>query len=156
MEIDELIEDVIQREGTEFTDHPADRGGPTKYGITAGTLLAWMVRNLTKEMAVEIYEYQYLKGPKIHHLPDSMIPVVFDSAVNHGPSQAIRWLQRAVGVEEDGLIGPVTIRAASTSTGVVEKIVGYRKDFYRWLVDRDQSQKVFLAGWMKRVNAFLT
>jgi len=156
MEISELIDDVIEKEGTTFTDHPADRGGPTKFGITADTLLSWMVRNLSREMAAEIYEHLYYKEPKINHLPDKVIPVVFDSAVNHGPSQAIKWLQRAVGVKDDGIIGPVTIRAASTATDVVEKIVSSRKHFYRRLVDRDVSQQAFLAGWLRRADSFLS
>lgn len=36
---------------------------------------------------------------------------MFDAAVNSGPGQAIRWLQRAVGAADDGIVGPLTLVA---------------------------------------------
>ena len=41
-EIKDCLEKILEREGwPKYTDHPDDRGGPTKGGITLGTLRSW-------------------------------------------------------------------------------------------------------------------
>jgi len=70
--VESLIDDIIRREGG-FVNHPADRGGPTKYGITAKTLgnwrqLGWLatsdeVATLTESEAREIYRHRYILAP---------------------------------------------------------------------------------------------
>src|SRR5690606_9651751 len=91
--IDKLITDVMRREGWDkYTNHPADRGGPTKWGIT---LRAWSdylgqemtpadVQAITEFGARRFYEDVFFKRPKFDRLPSRLWPVVFDCAVNHG------------------------------------------------------------------------
>ena len=116
--VDELLDEVIAREGG-FVHQPADRGGPTKYGITQATLSEWLgrpatveeIRQLDEETAREIYVARYLAGPRIDTLPSAIVGQVFDMAVNLGVRRAVRILQEVLGlaglrVDVDGVIGP--------------------------------------------------
>jgi lysozyme family protein len=124
-DVGQLIEDILRREGG-FVDHPADRGGPTKYGITHKTLSQYVghavlrkdVENLKEDLAREIYERNYYFAPRIDRLPEAIQPFVFDSAVNHGPRRAIIFVQSVCNqagyqphLFEDGAMGPNTRKA---------------------------------------------
>lgn len=160
-----LIDDIILREGG-FVDHPADRGGPTKHGITQATLARWRgapvtrddVAELTFEDARQIYRRLYIDDPGFHHIFDRRLQAaVVDAGVHHGPATAARWLQAAVGARPDGVIGPRTIEAMRGAPpdrarrGVVRQRVQYMVD----VVARGPSQLVFLRGWIARALAFL-
>lgn len=167
-QIDRLIEAVIEREGG-YVDHPNDRGGPTKYGITRATLAAWVGRRvtadevaaITKDVAAAIYYRVYYARPGIARLPEQLRPIVFDMAVQHDPERAIKILQKLISrftpIEIDGIIGPQTlagIEMAMAST-FINALVAARLDFYLRIVARDKSQRVFLNGWINRAKDFL-
>lgn len=170
--VDAMIDDVIRREGG-FTNHPADRGGPTKYGITQMTLARYLgrkvtvndVQDLDRALAVEIYRRVYYLEPRIDTLPESVRAFLFDSAVNHGPKQAIRFLQQvcnAAGfgrLAVDGLMGPRTRRQAAIAEDamgdwLLAALAEERRMFYQQIVDHDPTQRVFLKGWMNRLAEF--
>jgi lysozyme family protein len=169
--IDDLLDEVITREGG-FVHHPADRGGPTKFGITQATLSAWLgrpatvdeVRSLDEEPAREIYVTRYLAGPRIDTLPPEIVSQLFDMAANHGPRRAVRILQEVLnlagwGVDVDGVIGPQTRKAAFEAQAemgpfLTNAIADQRTNFYRRLVAADPTQRVFLRGWLRRAEAF--
>ena len=60
--IDGLIDDLIAREGG-FVDHPADKGGPTHWGITQAVArrhgYKGQMENLPRSVAALIYKQQY-------------------------------------------------------------------------------------------------
>jgi len=153
----EMIYDLINREGG-YVDHPADRGGPTNFGITLDTMLRWLVETMPTETAVQIYEKNYLMRPRINELPEILIPFMFDSAVHHGPKKAIEMLQWEIGVSPDGVIGPKTIAAAKkhASPALVNDLVARRLEYFHNIVLRDSSQSVFLKGWISRAESFQT
>mgnify|MGYP005839663143 CR=1 FL=1 len=169
--VDKLLDELLAREGG-YVHHPADRGGPTKYGITQRTLSEWLgrpasideVRTLDEETAREIYVARYLAGPRIDTLPGGIVGQVFDMAVNHGPRRAVRILQEVLGlagwrVDIDGAVGPETRRAAFEAQErmgpfLANAIADQRANFYRRLVAADPSQGVFLRGWLARAEAF--
>ncbi len=169
--IDALLEDLIRKEGG-YVNHPNDKGGPTKYGITQGTLSAWLgrkasvadVQNLALQDAEEIYKANYYHKPKIDQLPDAIQPVVFDTAVNSGSGKAVSMLQEVLTKQghelvADGVIGNMTIAAAEKSVAANAKalINAYcdrRKAFFISIAARNPSQKVFLTGWINRSNSF--
>ena len=159
---DDIIDDVLRREGG-FVDHPADRGGATNFGVTRATLAAWRgkpvtvddVRALTQAEARAIYLAQYVTRPGFSHIRDATLRgVVVDAGVHHGPVRAARWLQAAVGVTEDGVVGPRTLAAvnAADAEEVIDKVVAYRLRFIAGIVARDTSQAVFLVGWVTRAT----
>jgi lysozyme family protein len=170
--IDGMVADILRREGG-FVHHPADRGGPTKFGITQRTLSAYLgraatveeVRALSAELAAEIYRRDYFLAPRLDGLPEPIQPFVFDSAVNHGPRRAVRLVQQvceAAGfgpIAVDGVCGPQTRRVAAEAERVMgdwllAALVEERRNLYRQIVASDPSQRVFLDGWMNRVAEF--
>ena len=164
MTVDAILDEVIRREGG-YVHDPADRGGPTKYGITQRTLRAWRgqpmtaadVRQLTRDEARAIYRRQYVDAPGFATLPDPLRAQVMDNAVTSGPRQAIRDLQRAIGgVTVDGRLGPKT-RAALQRQGVAAvhaRLIQARAVRIGRIVQRDPTQARFLAGWLTRITAF--
>lgn len=172
--VNDMISDVLRREGG-YVDHPADRGGATKYGVTQGTLSRYLgkiatktdVRNLTRDEAAEIYREGYYAGPNIDALPRELQPFLFDCAVNHGPKRAIRFLQAVLNaagfgpLSVDGVAGPQTRRAAAKALKemgpwLLAALVEERRVFYRLIVERDPTQVVFLRGWLARADEFDT
>lgn len=170
--IDALIADVLRREGG-FVHHPADRGGPTKFGITQRTLSRHLgrpasltdVRELSPELAAEIYRRDYFLAPRIEALPERIQPFVFDCAVHHGPPRAIRFVQEVcndagVGpLVADGVCGPATRRAAAEADRIMGErllaaLVGARRGFFHAIVAADPRQRVFLNGWLNRLAEF--
>ena len=168
---DEMIDDILAREGG-FVNHPADRGGPTNFGVTQATLASWRgreatiddVRSLSIDEARDIYRTIYYVGPKIDKLASLIQPLVFDMSINHGPGTAIKLLQRilnerGITCEVDGGIGDETIRCALTATDqfgteLINFLVDKRIQFYHQIVEKNPSQSVFLKGWLKRANEF--
>ena len=165
--IDTLIDRVIKREGG-FVDHPDDRGGPTKYGITGYTLASWRnegidsddVEALTVMEARDIYLAMYWQEAKLDLLPVSPVlqEMLFDAAVQHDPYDATRFLQRAVNSKPDGLIGPNTIAAVEEmeSDMVAARFMSERLKHYGQLITSNPSQAVFAHGWMNRMSEFVT
>lgn len=162
-----IINDIIKREGG-YVNHPDDRGGPTNMGITLKTLARFRdevvvdsdVENLTREEAVKIYWRDYVRKPGFDYIhSDSLAEHLVDIGVLHGPERAIKWLQQAIGVEPDGVIGPVTLSAVNEGTLLAEEVskmlAVFRIRFMGRLISNDHSQAAFAAGWLKRATEFL-
>ena len=164
MTLDQLLTEVIRREGG-YVHDPADRGGPTKYGITQRTLRAWRsqavsaddVRRLTRDEARAIYRQRYVDEPGFATLPDPLRAQVVDDGVLSGPRQAVKDLQRAIGgVTVDGRLGPQT-RAALRQQGVAgvhARLIQVRAARIGRIVQRHPDQARFLTGWLTRITAF--
>lgn len=164
---DDIITEVLAREGgAKFTNNPADRGGPTKFGITLAALASWRglplanvtaadVETMGEDEARLIYRARYIKGPGFDAIESPELrSVVVDCGVNHGPKNAIRMLQRALGaVEDDGWLGDLTLHVANESNGRVTalRVCAERARFFGRLISADHSQAIFAAGWMNRV-----
>ena len=163
---DVIIERILAREGG-YVDHPADRGGPTKFGITRDTLEHWRgfavsaedVAKLTKDEAKQILRFRYIVQPGFDHLDDDRLrAIVVDTAVHSGPRQAVVLLQRALDVDEDGILGPVTLNAANQlestdAESLMVRVLTARMRFLVNLVLKSPDQLAFLAGWTERVMA---
>lgn len=163
--IDEVISDILRREGG-FVSHLADRGGPTKFGITASTLYEWRgrlvsqedVRTLTEAEARDIYLKRYVTDHKLEQIPNEQVrALVVDDGVLSGPRTAIQTLQRVLKVPFDGVLGPQTIAAvaAANPDALIVQLTKARCLRYARLAQRDPSQAVFIAGWIDRAFDFL-
>lgn len=162
---DEIIADVIAREG-DFVNDPNDPGGPTRWGITRRTLAQYRnrdvtiteIEHLTVNEAKEIYRALYLVGPGIVTILDpSLRALVLDSAVNHGPTKAIRMLQEAAGVKVDGIFGPQTRKAVNGAAAgkLWLKMMAERVSVYGRIITDNPAQAKFAAGWMNRMKGLL-
>jgi lysozyme family protein len=160
MNFDKAFELLIGHEGG-YTTNPKDAGNwtggkvgvgvnkGTKYGIAANSYPNLDIKNLSLDQAKAIYKRDYWDKVKGDQLPQSLAFHVFDMAVNSGVSRGIKLLQKTIGTNEDGLIGPKTL-AAVNAMNVNHAIHIYnanRLQFYTSL--RDFS--VFGKGWVNRV-----
>jgi lysozyme family protein len=163
--VDTILADILRREGG-FVDHSADRGGPTNKGITLDTLSRWRrhpagiadLRALTDDEARAIYRAEYIDRPGLGRIRDPyLLALAVDCAVNHGPVRVIRWLQKIVGVLDDGVFGDVTEVAVNSADPVklYQRLLGRRIEFYGEICVRDPSQLAFLVGWLRRACEFL-
>lgn len=169
--VERMIDEVIAREGG-FVNHPADRGGPTKFGIAQATLSAWRgmpcdaadVASLARAEAAAIYRALYFEKPRIALLPAPLQPFLFDCAVHHGPRAAVLLLQRVLNENgfacaRDGALGPETAHActaafATLGSALLQALIDARLSALRRMATNDPSQRVFLKGWTRRVQSF--
>lgn len=151
------LEHVLAHEGG-YVDHPKDPGGATNMGITRNTLAAWRgrsvskdeVRNLTKTEAAAIYRANYWTPVGGDDLPAGLDYVAFDGAVNSGVSRGAKWVQGALGVNQDGKVGPQTISAAHRLDPrvAINRACDARMNFLRSL----GTWGTFGRGWTRRVD----
>lgn len=155
MNFDQAFDVLIGHEGG-YSNHPADPGGETMWGVTRRVALqegyAGEMRYLPRDTAKAIYRKKYWDAVRADELPAVLRYGVFDAAVNSGVSQAVKWLQQAVDVQDDGVIGPMTIAAAKKADFLaLPNMLGYRLDFMTSLPTWGQ----FGRGWARRIAAIL-
>ena len=136
-----------------YSDHPADSGGKTMYGITEAqarkTGYKGAMQDLPLDLAKRIYKEEYWSVVRAEELPIGIRYLMFDAAVNSGPVQAIKWLQRAIGAKDDGVFGPETMKCLSqlTADSVRMKLLAQRLRFMADLT----NWPAFGRGWAKRI-----
>ena len=172
--IDSLIDEVIGREGG-YSNHPADRGGPTCWGITQAVArensYRGDMRSLPRSTAAEIYKRLYWTKPKFDQVA-KVAPLIaaelFDTGINMGPAVAAGFLQRALNalnrgandypdVGADSQIGPRTIdaltrflrvRGPSGEQVLLKAIEALQGERYLALAERRPANEAFLYGWL--------
>jgi len=180
MNVDQQIDELIEREG-EYVNHPADRGGPTRFGITEQRARAYGykgdMRTLPRETAVQIYRKAYWERPGFDEVAKRMPKVaeeLFDTGVNMGQKRAGEFLQISLNalnqeakdypdVPEDGDVGPMSLHALDrfqARRGIMAETVLLRAlnclqgEKYIAITRANQSQEAFLYGWLlNRVGA---
>ena len=148
-----------------FVNHPDDRGGITNCGITIDTYRAYCgqdktikdLQNMSYGTWCKIMKDGYwdkVKGDEIEN--QSLAEIIADWCVNSGTS-GIRKMQEVVGCKPDGIVGPITLSMINTSDAAQlhERIWKARQQHYINIVKRDERQKVFMNGWMNRLNKFV-
>ena len=142
------IEFVFRWEGEYYENDPDDAGGETKFGIDKRTHPTEDIRNLTEKRAREIYKIHYWDAVHADELPLGVGEIVADIGVNSGLPRASRWLQRAVGTTEDGVIGLKTLLAASKANKhqLELAMLDRRDEFYRSIAKGSHAK--FLRGWL--------
>lgn len=145
---------VLKSEGGN-DDDPADHGGRTSRGIIQREYDAWRrlqglptrdVWTATDDEISTIYHDEYW-NPFCDGMPIGVDYLYFDMAVNAGPHRAAVLLQRALGVTDDGRIGPITKEAIQKADA--KQLIGSYSDakrsFYLSL-----HQPRFTNGWLNR------
>lgn len=147
---DEIIKKTLQYEGG-YSNDSDDAGGETKYGISQRQYPNVDISNLTLQDALKIYKEDYYDRHNLSRINSKKIQwKVFDINVNAG--RGVKFLQRAVGVKEDGIIGDVTAKAVNekNEVQVLMSLREIQENFYKEIVRRKPSQKKFLKGWLRR------
>lgn len=152
---------VLRHEGG-YVNHESDPGGHTNKGITLATFRRYIkpsgtvsdLKKITDAQVSVCYRRNYWDAVSGATLPDGVDYAVFDFAVNSGPSRAVKYLQRVVGVKEDGKIGPATMKAvrAMLPAGIINKLCDLRLAFLK-AIKKGAQWKVFGKGWDARVKS---
>ena len=152
MNFDTAFNKLLGIEG-DYSDHPADPGGKTRWGVTEAVArevgYRGDMRDLPVDLAKRIYLEKFWTPIKAEELPVGIRYTVFDGAVNSGVGQSIKWLQRALGVVDDGVIGPKTLAAANAQNAdaLRMRILASRLRFMSEL----STWPAFGRGWARRI-----
>lgn len=180
MTIDQLIDGVIGREGG-YSNHPADRGGPTRWGVTEQVARAYGykgdMRTLPRETAAAIYKRRYWSDvgfDRVAAVYPKVAEEMFDTGINMGQAVAGRFLQRALNLLNlgattypdmtvDGLIGAMTIagldafkkkRGAAGEAVLLKTLDGFQVGRYADITEARPANEAFFYGWIaNRVGA---
>jgi lysozyme family protein len=171
---DSLIEDLIAREGG-FVANPADRGGPTRFGITQAVARAHGYRGdmarLPRDTAAAIYRERYWTAPRLDRvaaLAPTVAAELFDTGANMGPAAAAGFLRRALNAlnrsQKDYRDIPVAgavdanalaalgdflrLRAPGGEAVLVKALDALQGERYLALAEQRPADEVFLYGWL--------
>ena len=146
---DKCLDMALKHEGG-YVNHPNDPGGETNLGISKRSYPREDIKGMTRKRAGEIYKRDYWDAVSGDLLPSGIDYVAFDAAINSGVSRGAKWMQRAVGVTQDGRIGPETIKACfeCDAINVINRACTYRLSFLQNL----NTWGSFGRGWQRRVD----
>jgi lysozyme family protein len=156
VDFDQAFDLLLGHEGG-YVDHPRDPGGATRWGITERVARVAGYRGDMREfpvtLAKRIAKAEYWDAVRADQLPPALRYAVFDAAYNSGPTQAAKWLQRALGVVDDGVIGPKTLAAASAASpcALRPRMLAQRLRFMTDLA----TWPAFGKGWARRIAALM-
>lgn len=142
------FEILLEHEGG-WNNHAADPGGETKFGISKRAHPNVDIPNLTVARAKDIYRTEYWGAARCGELHWPAALSLFDTAVNCGVPQAVRWLQLAAGVTPDGSFGPRTMAAVQAAAPLD---IGTDILVRRMLSNaRLETWDIFGRGWTRRI-----
>lgn len=172
--VDGLIDALIEREGG-YVNHPADKGGPTCFGITEAVArahgYAGPMRQMPRSDAAAIYKRLYWLRPHFDDVAKRstrLAAELFDTGANMGPAVAVTFLQRALtalnrnakdypDLTPDGRIGATTMaaldtflasRGANGETVLLRALEALQGERYLRLAERRPANEAFLYGWL--------
>lgn len=152
MDFDQAFDRLMGHEGG-YVNHPSDPGGETNWGVTKRVAreygYAGDMRSLTREKAKEITKVMYWDRAHCGEIDPALAFQVLDAAYNHGIGNATRMLQRAAGVVDDGVIGPVSLAKLKEMylSDVLLLFNAERLEFYTKI----STWPTFGKGWASRV-----
>jgi lysozyme family protein len=174
MDADTLIDGVIGREGG-YSNHAADRGGATRWGITEAVARAHgyrgEMRAFPRAEAVSLYKRIYWTRPgldRVNEIAPRIAAELFDTGVNMGPGVAASFLHRAlnalnrggsdyadlapaVGID-DATVAALSIflarRAPYGERILMKALEALQGERYLDLAERRPANEAFLYGWL--------
>lgn len=180
MNIDQLIDGVIGREGG-YSNHPADRGGPTRWGVTEQVARAYGykgdMKDLPRETAAAIYKRRYwtdVRFDQVGAVYPRVAAEMFDTGINMGQAVAGKFLQRALNllnrgatdypdIAADGVLGAMSIaslnafkkvRGAAGEDVLFKLLDGFQVARYAEITEGRPANEAFMFGWIaNRIGA---
>ncbi|WP_375272034.1 glycoside hydrolase family 108 protein [Sphingomonas sp.] len=174
MTVNQIIDATIGKEGG-YSNHPADKGGPTRWGVTEQVARAYGyagdMRVLPRATAFDIYLKRYWTEPRFADVAavyPELGPEMFDTGVNMGTSIPGAFLQRALNllnrgatdypdIAADGRIGTMTIaalkkfaavRGAAGGKVLLKTIDGFQLGRYADITEARPANEAFFYGWV--------
>ena len=132
-----------------YVNDVRDPGGETKFGISKRSYPGVDIKSLTLEQAQAIYKRDYWDEASCERMPPKIAIAVFDAAVHHGPKTAIKLLQRALKVADDGEYGRIThgtLQSRDTNE-TLELLLAHRAIY----LTTCPAWPTYKLGWLKRL-----
>jgi len=163
-----LAPKILYHEGG-FVDDPADHGGATNMGVTLST---WRqvgydkdgdgdidvddIRLLTRVDAIMVLKRFYWDRWKADQINNQSVANVLVDWLWCSGKWGIVIPQRILGLDDDGIVGPVTIQKVNAADQRVLHglIIQERKKFIDAIIARDPTQMRFRRGWINRLNDY--
>jgi lysozyme family protein len=132
-----------------YSDGAGDPGGESNWGISKRSYPHVTIATLTRDGAKAIYRRDFWTRIDADHLAAGVAFQLFDFAVNSGIETAVRALQRAVGVADDGYWGPISNAAcaAMSESDLILRVNAERLDFMTYLSNWPTASR----GWARRI-----
>lgn len=151
-----------------FCNHPNDKGGPTNRGVTLATYKEYChemgkpdptietLRNLGFSEYCNILRWHSWDTWQADKINSQQVAEILVDWVYNSGAWGVKKPQTFLGLKPDGLVGPKTLKAVNDYDPrlLFTHIKSMRKEFYLNIVKANPSQKVFLKGWMNRVDSF--
>lgn len=165
--VDELAVLLFKWEGG-YANHKDDHGGPTNMGVTIATYREYCRRHgkpepgvgelkaIGRDTVIDILRTMYwnpCKGDRIAN--QSIANLVVGGCWGSGLGY-IRVVQGVLGVMADGIVGERTLAAINgqPQQELFRRLWERRRKYFLDIVERDPSQRVFLKGWLNRLNDY--
>ena len=153
---DEALRRLLVHEGG-YTNHPADPGGPTNFGITIDDYRKYVkpnataadVRAMKLEEAKAIYRRRYWDAQRCDELPAGVDYSVFDYGVNSGIGRSGKVLRRVVGLPDN--TSAVTDQVLYAVAGGIRRRLSSRSTTSGLRSSKPGTWPVFGRGWATRV-----
>ena len=158
----EALEFTLGREGGYYDGSEARDPNPTNFGVTQKVYDNWRkVKKLPIRPVKQIEQWEveaiyvgYWEPAGCHMLGRLSSITLFDHSINAGPANAVKVLQRALGVTADGKIGPKT-RAAIEERADMDAYLATNLcwERVRYYVDLAKNARLRpnLLSWVHRV-----
>jgi lysozyme family protein len=156
MTLDEIFTAVLKDEGG-WSNHPADNGGATMYGVLFSEWQKWVhprkvdiaqFRKITPDDAKAVFRAWYWDPLNCEKMVPGLAYMVFDCGLLHGIHNSARWLQIGANAKVDGHVGAKTIEAVGDAdpSDLIAKMHELRMKRIKGHAD----YKVFGRGWINR------
>lgn len=167
-DVERAIQFVLRQEDSRMsgviTNNPDDHGGRTRFGIaehahpelTASGFFDTMPYGEALSTAIGVYQQKYAQPLRLALIESQGVATALLSfAVVEGVISSIRFAQRACGVTEDGVFGPLTLQAVNRMPDMLTRLVEMQKQHFIVIAESNTTQNRFLAGWENRADALL-
>jgi len=158
----------------EYSDHPADSGGKTRWGVTEFLARRYgytgEMRDYPVEQAQRVYREEFwdrLLLDQVDAVSEAIAEEMLDTEVNTPAGTAVVFLQRTLNVlnreqrdypdvKVDGRMGPGTLdalrrfhaaRGRVGMTALLRMLNALQGAYYVELAERRQKDEAFVLGW---------
>lgn len=164
----ENLSPIVAKWEAGFVNDKTDKGGVTNMGITIGT---WRqigydktgdgiidiqdIRALDEHDFAAVLKIYWNRWQANRLINQSVANILVDWVFTSG-AWGIKIPQRILGLKEDGIVGPATLKAVNSANQkeLFDKIFKAREKFFNDIVKNNPSQKRFIKGWLNRLNDF--